>query len=349
EADKNLPRKAGMIKLGWKDGLGFPITEDGNVIAVIECFNKNELTPKQDLLEVLENSGRQIGVYIERKKIEEKLKESYEELENKVKERTNELANTLTRLLEEIEEKEKVQKSLVDDIVLRKQIENDLIESRNSLLEAQSIAKLGSWEWDVKKNIVKWSDELLSIYQITPEEFNPTYEGFLSWLHPDDVEKVKKNVENAYNSKSSFDFYERIVTPDGSIKILRCQGGVRADENDNVTKLVGTCLDVTLVKQAEELIRENEERLRIILESIKDYAILMIDDNGVIKTWNKAAEQIKGYKREEIVGKHISIFYTEKDREKKEPPNNLEKERKIAPFEKEGWRVKKDGSLFWAN
>src|SRR4030095_12064604 len=84
EADKNLPRKAGMIKLGWKSGLGFPITEDGNVIAVIECFNKNELTPKQDLLEVLENSGRQIGVYIERKKIEEKLKESYEELENKV-------------------------------------------------------------------------------------------------------------------------------------------------------------------------------------------------------------------------------------------------------------------------
>ena len=349
EKETNLPRKSGFLKLGWKSGLGFPITENNKVIAVIECFNKNELSPKEDLLEVLENSGSQIGIYLERKKAEEELKKSYDELENRVKERTTELANALNRLLKEMEEKEKVENRLINDISLRKQIETELIESRNSLIEAQGIAKLGNWEWDVKTNNVKWSDEMYNIYELNQEQFKPSYEGFLSLLHPDDIEHVKEQIEKAFQTKSTFDFYERIVTPDGDIKVLRSLGGVRTDTTNNVVKLIGTCHDVTLIRHAEEKIRENEERLSLIMENIKDYAIVTLDESGIISSWNKGAEQIKGYKKDEIVGKHFSVFYTEKDIAANEPAYNLERAKKLGRFENEGWRVRKDGSIFWAN
>ena len=135
---------------------------------------------------------------------------------------------------------------------------------------------------------------------------------------------MKSKIETSFKTKSSFEFYERIITPSGRIKILRSQGGVKLDDNGSVIKMVGTCLDITKMREAEEKLRENEERLRLILDNVKDYAIIMIDENGFIKSWNKGAEQINGYKAEEIIGKHISVFYRQEDIEAKEAQNNLE-------------------------
>ncbi|MDD5360574.1 MAG: PAS domain S-box protein [Ignavibacteria bacterium] len=99
----------------------------------------------------------------------------------------------------------------------------------------------------------------------------------------------------------------------------------------------------------EEKIRENKGRFGLIMDNIKDYAIITLDENGIIKNWNKAAEQLKGYKKEEIIGKHFSVFYKKEDIEKKEPEKNLELTRMQGRYEREGWRVKKDGSLFMAD
>ncbi len=238
---------------------------------------------------------------------------------------------------------------MIRDISLRKQTQTELIESRNSLLEAQSITKMGNWEWDISSDTVKWSDEMYSIYELIPEEFTPSFEGFLSRLIPESYDEVKSKIETSFKTKSSFEFYERIITPSGRIKILRSQGGVKLDDNGSVIKMVGTCLDITKMREAEEKLRENEERLRLILDNVKDYAIIMIDENGFIKSWNKGAEQINGYKAEEIIGKHISVFYRQEDIEAKEAQNNLEFAAKYGCFEKEDWRVRKDGSLFLAN
>jgi PAS domain S-box-containing protein len=238
---------------------------------------------------------------------------------------------------------------MIRDISLRKQIERELIDSRNSLLEAQSFAKMGSWEWDVQSDTVKWSDEMYSIYEISYDEFTPSFEGFISLLHPENRDEVKSKIEYSYGSKTPFDFYEKILIPGGRTKILRSKGGVKTDEKGTVTKLVGTCLDVTEVHEAEQKIRESEENLRLLIENVKDYAIIRLDLKGNIISWNKGAETIKGYTADEIIGKHFSIFYTEDEKNENEPAFNLEMAKRLSRYEKEGWRTRKDGSLFWAD
>jgi PAS domain S-box-containing protein len=93
----------------------------------------------------------------------------------------------------------------------------------------------------------------------------------------------------------------------------------------------------------------DEKLFRLLVASISDYAIFMIDPNGYIMSWNPGAQNIKGYTEEEIIGKHISIFYTENDIKKNEPRHNLNEALKNGMRECEGWRVRKDGSVFWAN
>lgn len=93
----------------------------------------------------------------------------------------------------------------------------------------------------------------------------------------------------------------------------------------------------------------DQESYRLLVESVADYAILMLDVDGHIITWNKGAKQIKGYTASEIIGRHISVFYTAADVQEDVPQRNLQKAREMGRYEDEGWRVKKDGSVFWAN
>lgn len=239
--------------------------------------------------------------------------------------------------------------AMIRDITSRKKIENELIESRNSLIEAQSIAKLGNWQWDVAENSVKWSEEMYNIYEINKEDFDHTYESFLLKIHPDDRNKIDKQISDAYKNKSTFEFNERIITPGGKIKVLLSSGGVRLDEKGNVIRLVGTCHDITAIHEAEQKIRENEERLSLIMENIKDYAIILLDDEGHVRSWNPAAQFIKGYSRDEIIGKHISHFYTDEDIKNGLPQHNLMMAAKLGRYENEGWRKRKDGTRFWAD
>ena len=92
-----------------------------------------------------------------------------------------------------------------------------------------------------------------------------------------------------------------------------------------------------------------DEEFRILVKSVKEYAIFMIDPEGVIKTWNEGARYIKGYNADEIIGKHVSIFYTKEDIKKGLVAENLQMAKERGSFEDEGWRVRKDGTVFWAD
>ena len=96
-------------------------------------------------------------------------------------------------------------------------------------------------------------------------------------------------------------------------------------------------------------LQTNEERLRLLVESVKDYAIFMLDPTGKIISWNLGAERIKGYKAQEIIGQHFSKFYPESDLAWDKPGMELREAIKTGRFEDEGWRIRKDGSRFWAN
>ena len=100
-------------------------------------------------------------------------------------------------------------------------------------------------------------------------------------------------------------------------------------------------------RMSERALRETDERLRLLIDSVQDYAILMLDPEGRISSWNAGAQRIKGYKAEEIIGQHFSRFYPPEDRDK--PARELAIATQTGKYEEEGWRVRKDGSRFWAS
>src|ERR1700728_2822850 len=100
---------------------------------------------------------------------------------------------------------------------------------------------------------------------------------------------------------------------------------------------------------ADEELVQNEERFRLLVESVRDYAIFMLDPDGVVLTWNAGAERFKGYRADEIIGQHFSRFYPPEALARKLPEHELKTAGEVGVFEDEGWRVRKDGTLFWAN
>jgi PAS domain S-box-containing protein len=121
---------------------------------------------------------------------------------------------------------------------------------------------------------------------------------------------------------------------------------------DNDGQLIGfakVTRDITDRKHAQEALHASEEKFRLLVQGVTDYAIYMLSPTGEITNWNAGAERIKGYTRDDVVGTHFSRFYTEEDRARGMPANTLAIATKESRFESEGWRVRKDGSRFWAH
>ena len=107
--------------------------------------------------------------------------------------------------------------------------------------------------------------------------------------------------------------------------------------------------DIVLRSKLEDELRRSDEKFRLLVDGIRDYAIFMLDPEGRVASWNAGAAQIKGYKAEEIIGQHFSRFYPAEALARKFPQPELETAARVGRFEDEGWRVRKDGTMFWAN
>jgi PAS domain S-box-containing protein len=121
---------------------------------------------------------------------------------------------------------------------------------------------------------------------------------------------------------------------------------------DDAGELIGfskVTRDLTRRRGDEEQLRQSEERFRLLVEGVKDYAIFMLDKDGLVTTWNAGAENLKGYTADEIVGRHMSRFYPTEAIKRGWPEHELRMATMDGRFEDEGWRVRKDGSRFWAS
>jgi PAS domain S-box-containing protein len=134
----------------------------------------------------------------------------------------------------------------------------------------------------------------------------------------------------------------------GSRRVSMTVAPVR-DARSRPLYLFAQVQDVTEQRRAEEELRQSEQRFRLLVEAVRDYAIFMLDPNGLVASWNKGAQRIKGYRAKDIIGQHFRVFYPPDLQEVGHPEHELELALAEGSYEEEGWRIRKDGSRFWAS
>ncbi|SNT00792.1 PAS domain S-box-containing protein/diguanylate cyclase (GGDEF) domain-containing protein [Noviherbaspirillum humi] len=196
---------------------------------------------------------------------------------------------------------------LTRDIDQRKQVEQKLAQSEGQLREAQYLAQLGSWNWNLVTGEISWSDELYRIYGVDPASFELTTENCRALLHPDDLPQLIRASATSRDSGEPFHLEHRIIQPSGAVKWVASRGFVVLGDAGKAVRLFGTTQDITEARRAETSLREAEGKYRLLVELSPD-AIVMHQD-GVIGFANPAALALFGAERpEQVVGKPVFDF-----------------------------------------
>ena len=206
---------------------------------------------------------------------------------------------------------------------------------------------VGRFQWDAANRIV-CSDELYGICGRTPAECG-TLEAVLTCVHPHDRSQLEAVVDCAIRDRQPFRMRARITRPDGRIRVLDWTGLVRLGPARQMVGLDGFCCDVTEQEKAGERARADLARHQLLLKCRKDCAISILNPEGQIVTWNDAAEHIHGYRAEEIIGERMSRLYGPADVARGHPAHLLQVAVTEGRTEDSGWRVRKNGTWFWAD
>lgn len=221
-----------------------------------------------------------------------------------------------------------------------------LERSRVRLLEAQRIAKVGSWELELATNEISWSVETYRLLGEDPGTFKVTYESFIEKVHPDDRTIVGELRDVARGSRGPINAEHRVVLPDGRTRNVRTRVELERDAAGRPVRLVGTSVDVTERVEADKLLRESEAKYRMIADAAQE-GICVEDVDSKITYVNRRMAEMLGYTREELLGRFIHEVLGEDSR--KEVDSRMSKRRTGASDHYDVPMRHKDGSQVWVS
>lgn len=313
----------------------------------------------------------------ERKQVEELLKQTHDELEHRVSQRTTALRTTNEQLRAEILERRRAEKE-VRFLQGMKQAISETADFHSALeVTLRRVCNFTGWKFGeawipntdarVLECSLAWygnSQELEQFHRLSQEYTFASGVGlpgrvweskYPEWIQ--DVSRepqtwfLRKPLAIAVGFKAGLGI--PIVESDRVVAVLIFFMFESCEENRRLVEIVLTAAtqvgSLIQRKRAEEALKESEERFRLLIENVKDYAIFMLDTSGNIVSWNIGAERIKGYRAEEIIGAHFSCFYPDEDIALGKPEKHLQICQEQGQLEEEGWRVRQDGSRLWAN
>ena len=241
-------------------------------------------------------------------------------------------------------------------------------ERRADAALRKSQADLRLSEESLRSTLYSIGDAVLATdEQARVTRINPVAERLTGWLEREAIGRSVTEIFNIINEQTratalnpvsrvlaegvviGLANHTALISRDGTERPIADSGAPILDAQGKARGAVLVFRDVSDERRAEEALRQSEERLRQMIASVRDYALFMLDPKGNVASWNPGAERIKGYREEEIIGEHFSRFLTPEDIAKGKPARELETAASQGRFEEENWRLRKDGSRFWAN
>ncbi|MGZ4034901.1 MAG: PAS domain-containing protein, partial [Bacteroidia bacterium] len=238
-------------------------------------------------------------------------------------------------------ERSKLLKKLSENSKKLEERSMDLHKERLKLADAQKLAHIGSWEWDIAENKLTWSDELYRIHGMDPKETLITTDKIKEMVHPNDVSQVREILRDSIKYGKNFTFYYRIILPDQAIKTLHAKGEVITEAGRSV-KMVGTNQDVT------ERVHE-EEMEKLVLAATQSYnSVIIADSKGKIEWVNEGFTKLTGYTINEVLNTHGEVLRKGNEMDFSDQNNFYEsviKQKKPITYESKNFS--KSGDEYW--
>ncbi|MGQ2979837.1 MAG: hybrid sensor histidine kinase/response regulator [Polaromonas sp.] len=215
-------------------------------------------------------------------------------------------------------------------------------------LLVDAVQDYGIFMLDTEGFVVSWNSGAQRIKQYQPEEVIGRH---FSMFYPSEAVAAQWPAEELRRAARDGRFEEEgwRLRKDGSRFWASVVITALRDDSGALTGYGKVTRDLSERRLHEEALRESEQRFRLLVDGVRDYAIFMLSPEGIIESWNNGAQLIKGYSAHEVIGRHFSMFYRQEDLDTRLPARELETALSHGRAEEEGWRVRRDGSVFWAN
>jgi PAS domain S-box-containing protein len=215
--------------------------------------------------------------------------------------------------------------------------------------ELFDLAEIGMATLTSSGTVVRANRALAGLMSCSPYDLVGVDYGRLTLGRGEELDRCLDDIGTLGADLASFEHFLPVASGEEPSRLVRVTLAPIRDDKSHVLYLFAQVQDVTAQRAVEGDLRRSEENFRRLVTAVREYAIFMLDVEGHVVSWNSGARRIKGYAHHEIVGRHFRVFYPPEDQERGHPEDNLELALADGEFAEEGWRVRRDGTQFWAS